>query len=1009
MKHVTLWLTCFFLMDWLPPVQAQAPARAVAGRVLDGTTGQGLPGVTVLAVGTAVGSATDAAGSFTLSAVPATATRLQFRFLGYATQEAAIPASGPLTITLQPENKALDEVVVTGLATTIKRANLANNVATVSGQELVGQTRPVTVDAALQGKLSGAVISQTSGAPGGGLSVQLRGPSSIIGNSEPLYIIDGVYANNEVYDNGRGSAAFNQAAPQGTFLQSGTTNRISDLSPDDIENIEVLKGASAAAIYGARANAGVILITTKRGRAGQTRLSLRQDIGVATRLRTLGYEDWTAEKIATFPRLSGTGDVAQEQALLAAAQAGGRIYDYEEELFGNTGWLYNTTLNLSGGSEKLRYFASAGRADEGAIQKNLGFKRTTARLNLNADPVRNLDVAFNVSYINSENRRGYNGNNSNNLSLPWLLAFTPSYAQLYPDANGVYPDNPYITENPLALRDRAVNTETTNRFLQSATANFYVFKRDNSALRLSAQGGLDFTLTNQQLYLPEDLQSQRRLAPGTQGAARNTKNQQLNLNLQGAAVYTWQLGRAFLTSQVGAARISSSLDASFVQGQGLQPGLANPAAANLQSLGQFFSSGIDIGYFAQQEVNFDDRIIATAGLRADYSNRYGDPTKPLYSPKASLAVNLTNFAFWTNQATVNLLKPRIAYGQTGGTVPYGAYFNPTLPTAIGGAAGVRSADFVAFANVRPERATELEAGLDAALLNSRVTLEATVYRKVVRDFLFPYNLAPSTGVTRVPVYPVGDLQNKGLEIGLGFRAVERPNFRYTEQTQFWFNRSEVTRSTVPVQPAGPGFDRAYGLNYLIQGESPTRWFGNPLNPETGLPTAYEESQPRYQVSFANTLTFFNRLELFFLVHVKEGGYNANLTEDAYDLAGTTKDWSQPATPVNGSLPVAGDARFNNVFANADNTRRFIQDASYMKLREVSVYYTFPQAALGALGRAVRQLKVGVSGNNLVLITPYRGGYDPEVSNFGNTPVGGYQDLWNFPSARRMFFHLNLDF
>lgn len=316
-----------------------------------------------------------------------------------------------------------------------------------------------------------------------------------------------MYANNESYENGRSSNAFTQAGGG----QSGTTNRISDLNPDDIDNIEVLKGSSAAAIYGARANAGVIIITTKKGKAGQTRVSVRQDVGVTTRLRTLGKEDWTAAKIASFPRLRGTGDVAKEQAALTKAQAAGNIYDYEKELFGNVGVLSNTNASVSGGSDKLRFFASAGRADEGAIQKKLGFVRNTARLNLNADFAKNWDASFNVSYINSENKRGFNGNN-NDISGPWLLAPTPSYAELHPNALGVYPTNPYAGENPLALRDRAVNTETTNRFLQSFSTNWYVFRGENASLRLSGQGSVDFALSNQELYLPEDLQSQKILA-----------------------------------------------------------------------------------------------------------------------------------------------------------------------------------------------------------------------------------------------------------------------------------------------------------------------------------------------------------------------------------------------------------------------------------------------------------------------------------------------------------------
>lgn len=1007
MKHLFCCFAFFFLMDWLPAARAQD--RTATGLVLDGTNQQGLPGVTVLVPGTTSGTTTSPDGAFTLGGIPATATRLQFSFVGYRTQELELALTGaPLRVMLAPESRALDEVVVTGLATTIKRSSLANNVATINAQQLVGQTRPVTLDAALQGKLSGAVVSSTGGGPGGGFSVQLRGPSSIIGTSEPLYIIDGVYANNEAYDNGRSSNAFVQAGTIGA--QSNTTNRISDINPDDIENVEVLKGSSAAAIYGARANAGVIIITTKRGRAGATRVSVRQDIGITTMLRRLGHEDWTAAKIDSFYQGSDPATAqrrATEQARLAAAQQAGQIYNYENELFGHVGMLSNTNISASGGAEHLRYFASAGRADEGAIQKGLGFIRNTARLNLSADLGKSVDVAFNVSYINSENKRGFTGNNNNNISIPWLLALTPSYADLHPNAQGRYPNNPYSTENPLALRDRAVNTEKTNRFLQSFALNYYVFRHDNSSLRLSGQGGVDFTLTNQELYLPEDLQSQ--FSPSVdstqRGAARYTKNQQLNYNLQGAAVYTRQVGRTALTTQAGITRISNSLDLSYTQGQGLQQGLRNPATANLQTLGQFFSSGIDVGYFVQQEVNFADRVIATAGLRADQSNRYGDPNKPLYSPKASLAVNLANFDFWTYKEAVNLLKPRIAYGQTGGTIPYGASYNATLTTAIGKRLGVRTSPLLGYAAVRPERATELEAGVDAAFLNSKITLEATVYRKVVRDFLFPYALAGSTGVTQIVAYPVGDLRNQGVEIGLGFKAVDQPNFRYVEQTQFWFNRSAVTRLTVPIEPVGPGYDPYFGRNYLIEGQSPTRWFGTPVDPVTNLPTAYQESQPRYQVSFANTLTFFKNLELFFLIHVKQGGYNDVLTRQEYDLSGTTRDWSQPATTPEGKTTTVG--RLRAYPATPD--QGFIENASYMKLREVSLYYTFPKAALGSLGRGVERLRVGVSGNNLVLITPYRGGYDPEVSNFGIQAVGGYQDLWNFPSARRMFLHVNIDF
>ena len=328
--------------------------------------------------GTTIGVSTNSDGSYTLS-IPATASTLTFSSIGFLPVERAIGTAATVDVGLVADSKQLGEVIVSGLASNVKRSNLANNVASISAKELVGNTRAATVDQAMYGKLSGAVITQNSGAPGGGLSVQLRGPSSISSSTEPLYIIDGVYANNASYDSGRGSNAFTAA---GANRQDGATNRMSDINPDDIESIEVLKGSSAAAIYGTRANNGVIIITTKRGKSGRTQVGFRQDVGVTSILRRLGQEDWSEDKIRNFGRLRGTGTVAGEIARLNAAQAAGQIYDYEDEIFGNVGFLSNTNLNVSGGGEKVRFYISGSNADEGSIVKNLGFRRSSVRANL---------------------------------------------------------------------------------------------------------------------------------------------------------------------------------------------------------------------------------------------------------------------------------------------------------------------------------------------------------------------------------------------------------------------------------------------------------------------------------------------------------------------------------------------------------------------------------------------------------------------------------------------------
>ncbi|OGX82373.1 SusC/RagA family TonB-linked outer membrane protein [Hymenobacter glacialis] len=992
MKH--FFFMVVFLMTCLLQ-QAVAQDKSVSGRVTDGTNGSGVPGVTVLAKGTKVGTATNSDGQFTLS-VPAATTTLQFSSIGYKTTERDITSTATVDVALAVEVRSLDEVVVTGLGTSVARSNSANNVASISAAELVGNTRPATVDAAMYGKLSGAVITQNSGAPGGGLSVQLRGPSSISNSTEPLYIIDGVYANNSSYDSGRGASAFTAA---GGSRQDGATNRMSDINPDDIETIEVLKGSSAAAIYGTRANNGVIIITTKRGKTGRTQVGFRQDVGVTTILRRLGQEDWTADKIRNFGRLRGTGTVAGEIARLNAAQAAGQIYDYEDEIFGNTGFLSNTNLNVSGGSEKVRYYISGSNADEGSIVKNLGFRRSSVRANINSDISKNLEIGTQTNYTNASNQRGFTNNANNDASVSYALPYLPSYANLFP-VNGVYPDNEYAGENPLAIRDRAVNDEKTNRFIQTGTLNYYLLRKELTTLRLNVQGGVDYTLTEQELYLPDDLQSQR--ANANPGASRFSKNRQLNTNLNTILVLNHQVGKVGLTSQAGFVRLSQNFDGSFTQGEGLIPGTRNPALAKIQTLGQAFTRVTDIGYFAQQEANFDDKVIAALGIRADKSTLNSDENKMYFFPKASLALNIAKFDFWTIDK-VSQFKVRAAYGETGGAAGFGDYFSRLLSVSVDNRLGLRNSTLIGYDKVAPERATELEAGVDLGFLNNRITLEATVYRKNVKDLILTRPLAPSTGAASVTGFPIGDMVNKGIELGLAVTAIDRPNFRYNNRTQFWLNRTEVTKLDVATQIVGPGFGNFFGRNQLKLNESPTRWFGAPL--VNGQLTPYQESQPKFQMTFANNFTIMKNIDFSFLIHVKEGGYNSTLTQLLYDEGGTTKDYSNdPQTAADGSLTTLGERRYNQ------ETAGFIQNASYMKLREVSLYYTFQKAALGeTFGRALERVKVGVSGNNLFLITPYKGGYDPEVSAFGSRPVGGNIDLAAFPSARRMFFHLALDF
>jgi TonB-dependent SusC/RagA subfamily outer membrane receptor len=312
------------------------PARVtVSGRVTNETTGEPVPGVTVYHEPSRTGTVTNAAGSYTIS-VPRNAT-LQFSSIGFAARNVQVPAaSGVINVVLAQSAVNLEELVVTGMASTIKRRNLANAVATVSAKDIIGTTRQETVDAALNGKIAGVNIRSITGAPGGGVNMQFRGVSTLgAGSSQPLYIIDGVRVDNSSIGSGR--TAMLVGGGTGTATRNdNVANRMADINPEDIESIEVLKGPSAAAIYGARANAGVVIITTKRGAPGRTSISMSQDLGFASALRYLGFDDWSEQKIDLI-----FTDPARN-ALEKQRFREGQRYDFEDLIYGEKGLLSNT-------------------------------------------------------------------------------------------------------------------------------------------------------------------------------------------------------------------------------------------------------------------------------------------------------------------------------------------------------------------------------------------------------------------------------------------------------------------------------------------------------------------------------------------------------------------------------------------------------------------------------------------------------------------------------------------
>jgi len=501
----------------------------INGRVTEAGTNTPLQGVSVTVRGTTNGTVTDANGNFSITISPTQAKQLVISYVGYATQ--TVDASNNMTITLAVDNTKLNEVVVTGLATSVKRSNLGNAVASVSAKDLVGTTVQPTVDGALYGKFTGANISANSGAPGGGISVKLRGITSLVANSQPLFIVDGVYFDNSSIN--AGLNVISKAAGQGSILfQDDPSNRVADLDPQDIDRIEILKGASAAAIYGSRAAGGVVIITTKRGRTGKPRIEIDHSIGLQMQLRKLGQRSWDDTKVQAAFGASG----------LAYYTANGKkIYDYEKELYGNKGLMNNTRLSISGGNEKTTYYVGFTRKDDEGIVKGTGYQKSSFRLNLTQKVASFLDLAVNANYIEANANRGYFNNDNTSTTLGVSFVATPSWVNLYPDANGNYPDNPFVPSNFIQTRDLITNKEKVNRILTGANVTWKVFNNSEHDLKIIARGGIDYYTLNTIAIFPQELQFEKN-GNGTNGASIYGTTITRNSNYSLFAVHEFQPG-----------------------------------------------------------------------------------------------------------------------------------------------------------------------------------------------------------------------------------------------------------------------------------------------------------------------------------------------------------------------------------------------------------------------------------------------------------------------------------
>ena len=975
----------------------QAQTRVLTGSVTDVTTGQAISGAAIAVTGTTLGTFTEDDGNFAVSVVAGEVV-LEISMLGYQPATVTVPSgTNNISVNLRVDVLNLDEIVVTGQATGISRRNLANAVSTVSARDLE-RVPSASVEQALRGKVAGANIQSNSGAPGGGMQLQLRGVSTILGNHTPLYVVDGVIVSDETIPSGVHTVTVSSSNPVRGGSQDNSANRIADLNPYDIESIEVLKGASAAAIYGSKANNGVVIIRTKRGRVGAPQFNVTQRFGFSQLSNKLGLREFTSMEEAI--EFFGPQAADHWQA--------GRFFDHEELLAGNSPPSYETSASVSGGTQDTRYYASGLVKHDGGIIDNTFYNKESLKLNIDQTLGERVSFSLNTNAIHTLAGRGITNNDNRSISYYMTLPSTPSFVDLRamcadgsrqadidkcPSGTGIYPRNPFASSNILETASLVRNDEEVWRFVGSGNLTFDAITSSTHTLRLSATGGIDFYNQKNELFSPPESQFEPNDGlPGT-SVLGTGYSQYMNGNLN--AVYTFNSDALQSTTSFGTQYEIRDVDVSSTIAKNLIGGLQNIDRGTATEVRQNRARSLDFGIFAQEEVLLlDERLLLTAGMRVDRSSNNSDTDEFHFYPKLA-----ASYRFPIGGDLLEEVKFRGAWGQSGNQPVYGQKFTEYEGRNIGGLPALRVEGTTAALDLSPERQTEIEGGIDATLFDDRATVEFTYFNKTIENVILERSLAPSTGFNE-SIFNGGEINVWGLETALTVVPFFSRDLQWTARGTFSMDRSEVVSLPVP-RFAVQGFGYFYGTTAVEEGRSLTWLWGNGPNPETGEVGVgpLKDANADFRVGFSNDIRI-KQFNVYGTLDWQKGGTVNNLTQFLFDLTRNTEDCNDL---VNGqSVCVQRNLDFPN------NTGTYFQDASFVKLRELTVSYDLPEDMVANVWSGARHIRFNLSGRNLLTFTDYPG-LDPEVSNFGSESIGRGQDVAPFPPSRTFWFSVDVGF
>ena len=962
---------------------------AFTGKVTDVGSGIPITGASVIIANTSYGAVTDFDGNYSFTASLAQGDYvLVASYLGYTTKRTNISAGSNLDIVtdfqLTEDLLSLDEVVVTGSTVGVNKRTLGNAISTIKSEDLVNNGA-IAADQAISGKISGALVQQNSGDPAGGISIRLRGPSTIAGSSDPLYIIDGIIVSNSSNSNAL------------VDLGGNSQNRLVDINPNDIDRIEVIKGAAAAAIYGSRASNGVVQIFTKKGKKGAPKFTFTTNTRVNELRKQIDYNTVPLAWVDPFDR-NNLETVPVER------------FNYQDEFF-QSGFGIENFLSVNGGNDKTSYYVSGSFLDNEGTIKNTDFQRIGFKANLTQKAFDWLDVTAGLNYTRSVSNDIPNGGINAAYGAITGFIFSDNSVSPFPDESGVYPVTSLLVPrtNPLEAVDRFDFGQKVNRVITNIGLDAKITERLSANYTL----GLDFYNQSATAFIPINNTS-----PNGDGFARRADINNFQYNSDLNLSYKFPISeRINSTTVAGGSYQYEEFDRVAIDADGLPPvvQVATNGSILAQGEGRFQISYW--GAFLQQSFSFNDKLYINGAIRSDGASTFSKDERNQIYTKASLSYILSEEEFWENTFgdTFNTFKLRGSWGQAGNLTALSAQpfqrFTTLNPGSLNGAPSLLIGTQLGNLDAAPERQEEIELGFDAGFLNNRVAFEFTYYKQKVSDLLLPRELAPSTGFGS-RIENVGNLENEGIEFLFKAIPIKSNDFSWDITATYSRNRNVVTsvagggqfslggsfstNFVIEGQPLGVFYRQFYardddgsisldendypfrgttedGQSSKVIGDPNPEWFGSLINE-----FRYKNFTLRAQFDAVQGFDVFN--------------WNRRLLDNVIFGGG-----SNVGQELLGNRPKGFGGAQAGIF------EEFVEDGSFVKLRELSLSYNFQPKLKG-----IDNVQLSFVGRNLISWDDYSG-WDPEINTAGQSNgVRGF-DFAGVPIPKTYQLGINVSF